>query len=97
MRFSVLGAFGFTALFRTRTSYRLGATRLTHDRWVIDGGIRARSVIGHHGEAVVKQPARPAIIRHKLDMTRLFGELVSSRSLREMNRARPGDIRESEE
>jgi hypothetical protein len=74
MLLSVLDALGFTALLRTRTSYRHGATRPTQDHRVMDSGVRIRSVVGphgaacHHGAAVVRRPARPAIIRHKLDV-----------------------------
>ncbi len=92
MRLSVLDALGFTALLQTRTSYRHGAMRPTHGHCVI----RVRSVIGHHGTpghhgaAVVRRPGRPAIKRHKLDMTRFLSKLITSHSLQEMNRLATG-------
>ena len=91
MHLSVLDALGFTALLRTRTTYHRGVMRSTHGHYVMDGGVRVKSVIGHHGAvghhgaAVVKLPARSATMHHKLNITRLLDEFVS---LREMNRAR---------
>jgi len=91
MHLSVLDALGFTARLRTRTTYRRGVTRSTHDHYVMDGAVRVKSVIGHHGAvghhgaAVVRRPARSATIHHKLNINRLLDEFVS---LGEMNRAR---------
>jgi len=91
MHLSVLDTLGFTALLRTRTTYHGGGMRSTRGHYVLDGGVRVKSVIGHHGAvghhgaAVVKLPARSATMHHKLNITRLLDEFVS---LREMNRAR---------